>query len=105
VKQYHILIKYPTPRKGATGGWVPFIVANAAILNTALVLSASHWILLGGSNDEVVSAYYHHKVEAIRTINEGLADKRSAVSDNILAAIAMLAIAEVGIVLQFHFYL
>jgi hypothetical protein len=62
--------------------------------------SCYNWILNGGSQAEVAPAYYHHKVEAIRTINEGLADKRSAVSDSILAAIAILAIAEVNIPLQ-----
>jgi hypothetical protein len=99
-KNYYILVKTPTPRKGATGDWIPFIVVNPAILNAALVLSASHWILIGGSKAEVVLAYYHHKVEAIRTINEGLADKKSAISDSIIAAIAMLAIAEVVLVPQ-----
>lgn len=71
------------------------MVGNTALLNATLVLGASHWILLGGSKTEVAPAYYHHKVEAIKTINEGLADKSSAISDNILAAIAILAIAEV----------
>jgi hypothetical protein len=100
VKQYHILIKTPTPREGATRDWVPFALANTAILNASFVLAASHWILIGGSQAEVAPAYYHNKVEAIRTINERLADKRSAVSDSILAAIAILAIAEVSIPLQ-----
>jgi hypothetical protein len=52
-------------------------------------------MLLGGSRTEVGPAYYHHKVEAIKAINEGLADKGSAISDEILAAIAILAIVEV----------
>lgn len=95
MKEYQILVKTPQPRKGATGGWIPFVVAETAILNAALVLGASHWMLLGGSRTDVGPAYYHHKVEAIKAINEGLADKRSAVSDRILAAIAILAIVEV----------
>lgn len=95
VKEYQVLVKIPQRRKGATEGWVPFVAGGTAVLNAALVLSASHWMLLGGSRTEVGPAYYHHKVEAIKAINEGLVDKSSAVSDKILAAIAILAIVEV----------
>lgn len=41
-------------------------------------------------------AYYHHKGEAIRIVNEYLLDKRSATSDSSLATIAILAISEVS---------
>jgi hypothetical protein len=105
VSQYHILIKAPTPRKGSTVDWIPFALANPAILNAALALAASHWILIGGSTAEVASGYYHHKVEAIKTINKSLADKRLSISDNTLAAIAILAISEVRISFQLLIYL
>jgi hypothetical protein len=104
VKHYHILVKTPTPRKGATGDWIPFVIANTALLNATLVLSASHWLLLGGPKAEAVSVFYHHKIEAIKTINEGLANKRSAISDSIIAAVAMLAIAEVFRALQLYLF-
>lgn len=72
-------------------------------MNAALVLAASHWMTIGGSKTDVISAYYHHKVEAIHIINKTLVDKESAICDSNLAAIALLAIADVSTSLQMLF--
>lgn len=70
---------------------------DSASLHTALVLAASHWISIGGMASLVAPAYYYHKSEGIRIINERLADAARATHDTTLGAIASLAIDEVGI--------
>ena len=65
-------------------------------MHAVIMLSAYHWVRLGGNSDTVASALFHHKVEAIRIINERLGDPAKATLDGTVGAIAVMTIAEVN---------
>lgn len=65
-------------------------------MHTAILLAANHWVLLGGNPATVSSALYHHKVEAIRIINERLGDPARAGLVGTVGAVAAMTLAEVS---------
>lgn len=70
-------------------------ISDGALLNATLVLAAKHWSALGGSKRRIESTLYHHKTEAIRLVNERLADPVSAVADGTVGAVGILVFVEV----------
>ncbi|KAH8807863.1 hypothetical protein F5884DRAFT_881403 [Xylogone sp. PMI_703] len=82
---YFILLRIPTPRNPANS-WSSYVMQDPAMLSSALVLSASHWVLIGGMRTLIAPTYYHHKAEAIRIINERLTDSRQAICDSTLSS-------------------
>lgn len=66
-------------------------------MHTAILLAANHWVLLGGNPATVSSAFYHHKLEAIRIINERLGDPAGAGLVGTVGAVAAMTLAEVSI--------
>ncbi len=75
-------------------------MADDGLINATLVISASHYALITGKRNDVLPAYYHHKTEAIRIINEKLSDSELMYGDNTLSAIASLTISEVSFALE-----
>ncbi|KUJ19899.1 uncharacterized protein LY89DRAFT_464947 [Mollisia scopiformis] len=69
-------------------------VSDAALLHATLILTAKHWISLGGSRRFIESTLYQHKSEAIRLVNERLADPLAAVTDGTVSAVGILVILE-----------
>jgi hypothetical protein len=67
-----------------------------ALLHTTILLSANHWIRTGRDPSVVSATLLHHKVEAIRIINERLDDNSMAVLDGTIGAVASMALAEVS---------
>jgi hypothetical protein len=65
-------------------------------MHTAILLAANHWVILGGNPATVASALYHHKVEAIRIINERLGDAARAGLVGTIGAVAAMTLAEVS---------
>ncbi|KAK9369638.1 hypothetical protein V1509DRAFT_470601 [Lipomyces kononenkoae] len=92
-RRYQILVQAPVLR-GNRDGWFIYALHSPAVLNAALVLAASHFMRLSGQRSDIQSAYYHHKVEAIRIINGALIDRTTAMSDEIISAVACLTISE-----------
>ncbi|KAK9235103.1 hypothetical protein V1525DRAFT_435000 [Lipomyces kononenkoae] len=92
-RRYQILVQTPVLR-GNRDRWFIFALHNPAGLNASLVLAASHFMRLGGQRPDIQSAYYHHKVEAIRIINGALVDRTTAMSDEIISAVACLTISD-----------
>ena len=64
-------------------------------MHTAIILAANHWVRLGGNPNTFTTALYHHKVEAIRIINERLGDPAKATLDGTVGAVAAMTLAEV----------
>lgn len=74
----------------------PFAVSDPVLTHVCLLLGASHFVFMGGSSDMVATAFYHHKVQAIRLVNERLGDPSMALLDGTVGAVACLTILEVG---------
>jgi hypothetical protein len=72
-----------------------FATSDTVLMHTAIILAANHWVRLGGNPDTVTLALYHHKVEAIRIINERLGDPTKATLDGTVGAVAAMTLAEV----------
>ena len=70
--------------------------SDVALLHTTILLSANHWIRTGRDPSVVSATLLHHKVEAIRIINERLDDNSMAVLDGTIGAVASMALAEVS---------
>jgi hypothetical protein len=71
-------------------------ISDAVLLHASLVLAASHWVVLGGPRARVASSFYHHKVAALRIINERLDNPEEALLDSTIGAVACLSILEVS---------
>jgi hypothetical protein len=94
VNNFYILIN-GVIRRPVGGPMFEFLITDQAMVHTGLLLAASHWIKSGGDRNLIYNAFYHHKIEAIRLVNEGLGDQQRAISDGIVGAVACLAILEV----------
>lgn len=70
-------------------------------MHTAILLAANHWVLLGGNPVTVSSAFYHHKLEAIRIINERLGDPARVGLVGTIGAVAAMTLVEVSIIAEF----
>jgi hypothetical protein len=75
--------------------------SDQALMHTSILLAANHWVLLGGNPATVASALYHHKVEAIRIINERLDDPVRAGLVGTVGAVAAMTLSEVCIVSRY----
>ena len=93
---YRILTRTPIRRTIAASEEIELITNDEAMLHTAIVLAANHWINLGGKPATVSSALYHHKLEAIRIINDRLGDSTKAVLVGTIGAVAGMTLAEVS---------
>jgi len=71
-------------------------VFRAGLLMTALHYS---WLCPGGSlaNTDMEETYLYHKLEAMRQVNELVADPEMCTTDECIGLIAALAMAEVRI--------
>lgn len=87
-------MRHAVPREPGDA-WMNYVIHKPALLNTALVLAASHLMLLGGSQPDLNSVYFYHKAEAIRIINNYLADP-SFINDDTIAGVALLTVVEVS---------
>ncbi len=74
---------------------VHLAISDAVLLHASLVLAASHWVILGGPRSRVACSFYHHKVAALRIINERLGNPEEALRDSTIGAVACLTILEV----------
>jgi membrane protein insertase Oxa1/YidC/SpoIIIJ len=60
------------------------------------MLAGMHLYWLHGNVLQVQETYIHHKLEAIRLVNEQLANPNTSSSDGVIGTIACLALAEVS---------
>jgi hypothetical protein len=75
-------------------------MSDMILAHTAILLSANHWVRLGGNPATIASARHYHKVKAVRMIIERLGNPASAILGGTVGAIAGMALAEVRISLQ-----
>ncbi|KAI5927397.1 hypothetical protein F4810DRAFT_722577 [Camillea tinctor] len=68
--------------------------SNPALLHFILLLSCIRWTWDTGSMQQVRRSYLHHKLEAIKFVNEQLEDPKTALADSTIASIVGLALAE-----------
>jgi hypothetical protein len=81
--------------------------SDAALLHGAIMMAANHIVMLGGEWKEVSPAFYYHKGEIIRLVNHRLTSgiaRADVVSDETIAAVAILVVVEVNIVPARIFY-
>lgn len=90
-----MLTRTPIRRKDLGGESFKFAASDTVLMHTAIVLATNHWVRLGGNPNTVSSALYHHKIEAIRIINERLADPAKATLDGTIGAVAAMTLSEV----------
>lgn len=95
VNSFHVLIFTPL-RRPAGSAVFELLIKDKAMMHAGLVITANHWITLGGARNRIETTFYYHKVEAIRTINEGLSNPTLAISDGIVRAVACITILEVS---------
>ncbi|KAI1488888.1 hypothetical protein F5X96DRAFT_643329 [Biscogniauxia mediterranea] len=69
-------------------------LSNPALLHFVLLLSSIRWTWDTGSMQRIRRSYLHHKLEAIKFVNEQLEDSRTALADSTVASIVGLALAE-----------
>lgn len=74
--------------------WVPLALTDPALLNSILFCSDQFGVKLNGQKERP-SAINHLK-ETIRILNERLQDPLQEISDSSIAAVALLALTEVG---------
>jgi hypothetical protein len=69
---------------------------DAALLRSALMLTAMHFQWMRGTLGDMEETYLYHKVEAMRIVNDQLGDPVASSSDDCLYLVASLALSEVG---------
>jgi hypothetical protein len=77
-------------------GLFDFATSDPALMHGALMLSANHFINVGGAKTLVELALYQHKTTVIQMINERLGDLATATCDGTVGAVANLTIFEVS---------
>jgi hypothetical protein len=77
-------------------GLFELATSDAALLHSSLMLSANHFISVGGARTLVESTLYQHKTTTIRMVNERLGDLAAATCDGTVGAVANLTILEVS---------
>ncbi|KAI0601526.1 hypothetical protein F4775DRAFT_589304 [Biscogniauxia sp. FL1348] len=70
------------------------VLSNPAFLHFVLLLSSIRWTWDTGSMQRIRRSYLHHKLEAIKFVNEQLEDPKTALADSTVATIVGLALAE-----------
>jgi hypothetical protein len=71
--------------------------SDEALMHTIILLAANYWVRKCGDPATVAFSLAHHKVEAIRIINERLGDPEMAAMDGTIGAVAGLSLVEVSI--------
>jgi hypothetical protein len=94
VNNYRILVRTPTLRK-PIGEMLGFAATDEGLLNSAILLAADHFMLLGGNRAIAESTFYHHKLEAIRIIKKRLGNPQMATAEATVLTVASLTLAEV----------
>ena len=92
---YRTLTRTPTRRSALEGEVSDPVRSDEALIHTAILLAANHWVLLGGNPASVSSAFYHHKIEAIRINNERLGHPIRAGLVGTVGAVAAMTLVEV----------
>ncbi|KAI2639976.1 hypothetical protein GGS21DRAFT_537770 [Xylaria nigripes] len=69
-------------------------LSSPAYLHVALLMTAIKYTWDTGSMDQIKKSFLHHKLEAIKFVNEQLQDPIAAAADCTIASIAALALAE-----------
>jgi hypothetical protein len=64
-------------------------------MNCAILLAADHFMLLGGNRAIAESAFYYHKLEAIRIVNKRLGNPQMATAEATVGTVACLTLTEV----------
>jgi hypothetical protein len=82
-------------RKPPGGAMFEFVTSEPAMMHAAIILSAKHFVFLGGSETTILPAFYHHKLQAIQVVNARLGDCVMATADGTLGVVASLTILEV----------
>ncbi|KAI0125620.1 hypothetical protein BJ170DRAFT_631839 [Xylariales sp. AK1849] len=72
-------------------------LSSPALLHGALLLSATRWTWYSGSINSIEKSFLHHKLQAIKFVNERLQDPQTAATETTIASIASLAMAESGL--------
>jgi hypothetical protein len=72
-----------------------FALTDEGLMNCAILLAADHFMLLGGNRVIAEPAFYHHKLEAIRIVNERLGNPQMATSEATVGMVACLTLTEV----------
>jgi hypothetical protein len=70
--------------------------SDVVVMHTIIILAANYWVRITGNLAPVAFSLAHHKVEAIRAINERLGDQVQATMDSTVAAVAAMSLAEVS---------
>ncbi|KAH6660513.1 hypothetical protein BKA67DRAFT_686897 [Truncatella angustata] len=77
-----------------------FLVERAlscpALLHGAILLSALRWTWYSGSSENIQKSALHHKLEAIKVVNERLQHLALMATETTIAGVAALAMAESG---------
>lgn len=64
-------------------------------MHTIILLAANHWVRVCRKPAIMAFCLAHHKVEAIRIINERLENPEIACADGTIGAVAAISLAEV----------
>jgi hypothetical protein len=75
---------------------VELALSDPALFHGALLLAGMHWYWINGDLAVIQETYLYHKLEAIRLVNEQLADPSTSSGDSAMGTIACLALAEVS---------
>jgi hypothetical protein len=79
----------PGPRKR----WFPSSIADPALFHGIMHISASH--IAGSQHKRPSAAYFQHRGEVIRLVNERITHNHNATSDGTISAIACLLVSDV----------
>ncbi|KAH6654629.1 hypothetical protein BKA67DRAFT_285681 [Truncatella angustata] len=69
-------------------------LSNPGFLHAALLMTTLQWAWSTGDSEQFRVPYLYHKLQAIRFVNEQLAESETAVDDGTIAAITSLALVE-----------
>ncbi|KAH8673556.1 hypothetical protein BX600DRAFT_508807 [Xylariales sp. PMI_506] len=69
-------------------------LSHPGFLHAALLMTALQWGWLSGDGEQFRVPYLYHKLQAIRFVNEQLADPEMVVDEGTIAAVASLALVE-----------
>ena len=74
--------------------WMPLALTDPALLHSILFCSDQFWAKMNGQKER--PSAINHLTQTIRILNERLQDPLQKISDSTIAAVALLALTEVG---------
>ncbi|KAK3321946.1 hypothetical protein B0H66DRAFT_184537 [Apodospora peruviana] len=99
VNNYRIFSRTAIP-KNPDSACLGIVLSQAGVFRAGLLMTALHysWLSPNGSlaNTDMEETYLYHKLEAMRLINEQIADPELCTTDECIGLIAALAMAESG---------